>query len=141
MNLLPATLDDLLEGASGSERRPDLEWSIAEYLCHVADNLRIWAERLVGARLGSTNLIGSYDQDELARARNYSAIPLAAALWNLRLGEAVWASEVNQALIDSSTLAHPEMGTLDASDVVAMTAHDSLHHLEDIRTILAHSRS
>ena len=43
----------LLAGADGHERHPDLSWSAVAYVCHVADNLRIWAERLAGLALGA----------------------------------------------------------------------------------------
>jgi len=38
----------LLAGANGTERHSDLSWSVGSYVCHVGDNLRIWAERLAG---------------------------------------------------------------------------------------------
>src|SRR6185369_3410867 len=34
-----------LSEATGTERHPDLSWTPTAYVCHVTDNLRIWAER------------------------------------------------------------------------------------------------
>lgn len=45
-------LPAILEGRTGSERHPDLAWSVGAYVCHINDNLRIWAERLVAFALG-----------------------------------------------------------------------------------------
>ena len=42
---VPAAYRVLLTDRSGHERDPGLGWSVAEYVSHVADNLRIWAER------------------------------------------------------------------------------------------------
>jgi len=46
--VLPAAFAEALSGASGNERHPDLTWSTSAYVSHVADNLRIWTERLMG---------------------------------------------------------------------------------------------
>ncbi len=134
---MPGQLGELLDSARGDERRDGLAWSAAEYVSHVADNLRIWAERLVGARRGPSRLIGPYDQDDLARARNYPAIPLSAALWSLGEGVRQWSVEIRRAFDEQTVLDHPEAGQLEPIDVLVMTAHDALHHVVDIRGILS----
>lgn len=48
----------------------------------VADNLRIWAERLAGSAAGA-KAVGAYDDNLLAAARFYSDVPLSAALWSI----------------------------------------------------------
>jgi hypothetical protein len=48
---------ELLAGTDGRARHPDLEWYAGAYVCHVADNLRIWAERLAGAALGDATAV------------------------------------------------------------------------------------
>lgn len=35
-------LSRLLHSAAGAEQHPELAWSVGDYVCHVADNLRIW---------------------------------------------------------------------------------------------------
>jgi len=49
---VPVRYVALLANTDGSQRHPDLDWSAVAYVCHVTDNLRIWAERLAGAALG-----------------------------------------------------------------------------------------
>ena len=57
-----------------AQRLPDLAWPAVAYVCHVSDNLRIWAERLAGLAAGDTHPVPPYDQDLLARARSYDEI-------------------------------------------------------------------
>jgi hypothetical protein len=52
---------ELLAGTDSRARRHDLEWNAAGYVCHVTDNLRIWAERLVGAAGGDEMAVPGYD--------------------------------------------------------------------------------
>ena len=49
---MPGILRALIADRDTSKRHPDLSWSVLEYVCHVADNLRISAERLVGVAAG-----------------------------------------------------------------------------------------
>lgn len=87
---LPAKFSDFLEGRRGDERHPELGWTSAGYVSHVTDNLRTWAERLAGARLGGAVHVPGYDPDLLAQARCYNEISSAAALWSLRGAVAAW---------------------------------------------------
>jgi len=45
---IPSGYAALLQGRDGTQRHPDLEWTAGAYVCHVTDNLRIWAERVAG---------------------------------------------------------------------------------------------
>jgi pimeloyl-ACP methyl ester carboxylesterase len=129
---LPARGRTLLTGRSGRERHPDLGWTASGYVCHVVDNLRIWAERLAAAAAGSDRPIGPYDSDLLAAARAYDAVPVAGALWSLARAAADWATAVAAARDAGVELWHPERGTLSVGDVVRSNAHDCWHHLWDI---------
>ena len=51
----PRRYAELLDGADGNARHPALTWSAKAYVCHVADNLRNWAERIVNASSGGTD--------------------------------------------------------------------------------------
>ena len=66
---LPERLTALLDGRSGDETFPGATWSAKAYVFHVADNLRIFAERLEGVAAGASMSLASYDQDELARTQ------------------------------------------------------------------------
>jgi hypothetical protein len=133
---MPRSLSELLAGRSGSERCPELAWSVSSYVCHIGDNLRIWAERLVGVVEGASPLVGSYDEQALSEARNYATVPLAAALWSLARSADDWLMAVERSRERGVRLVHPERGALDLSDVVVANAHDAHHHQWDIGRIL-----
>ncbi len=72
---VPVRYAELLADTDGSQRHPDLHWTAGAYVCHVTDNLRIWAERLAGAALGGSQQVPGYDENLLARARAYERVP------------------------------------------------------------------
>jgi hypothetical protein len=79
----------LLDGRNASLKHPDLAWTAGAYVCHVTDNLRTWAERLVAAAVGGgTPSVPGYDEVLLGRARVYNQVPVAGALWSLCLAAA-----------------------------------------------------
>jgi DinB superfamily len=137
MSEAAADYEVLLDEATGAEQHADASWPVAAYVSHVADNLRIWTERLRGIELGASVVVGQYDQDALARARNYANIPLQSALWSLRLSVAEWRRAVDGASKVGTIMIHPERGELALRDVVTSTTHDAHHHLWDIRRALA----
>lgn len=133
---VPARYGRLAEGRRGNERHPDLAWNVAAYVSHVTDNLRNWAERLVGACLTDVRTVPGYDPDLLARARGYNEISLAGALWSLRGAAGAWAESVFLALEDGTVLEHAGRGPQRAEDVARNNAHDAVHHAWDIQRIL-----
>ncbi len=140
---LPVTYGRALGRASGRECHPDLAWSVTAYVCHVADNLRIWAERLQGVLLGTTVHVEAYDENRLAEVRGYDRIDLAAARWSLRQSSADWTTVVRRAFEVAASgrpirLHHSERGQLAILEVVRSNAHDATHHRWDIERIVAH---
>ncbi len=133
---LPEVYGRILAGATGAERHPDLSWSTGEYVCHVADNLRIWAERLMGADGGGPALVVAYDENELARARNYASIALSAARWSLERAVADWGQAVGGSDVAGILLVHPDRGGQTLTDVAVSNAHDAEHHRWDIERSL-----
>lgn len=129
---VPARYAEVLAGRDGSQRHPDLSWSAGAYVCHVADNLRIWAERLAALALGATGPVAPYDENDLARARAYHAIPIEGALWSLGRAAADWTEAMAMAHERGVVLVHPERGEQDVLDVARMNAHDAHHHQWDI---------
>ncbi|MET0801758.1 MAG: hypothetical protein ABWZ53_11395 [Actinomycetota bacterium] len=128
-----------LRGHDGSERHPDLSWSAGAYVCHVTDNLRIWAERLAGSVLGATGEVASYDNDLLARARAYEEVPIQASLWSLRRASDDWMEAFRLAVLKEVVLLHPDRGEQSTLDVARSNAHDTHHHEWDIRRSLNHA--
>lgn len=129
---VPVSYRTALATASGQERHSEQAWSVTDYVCHVADNLRIWAERLGGVASGAPREVAPYDQDALAAARRYDEVALQAALWSLGRGVADWQLAIAQAIENRVTLVHSERGELTVLDVVRSNAHDCFHHLWDV---------
>jgi hypothetical protein len=134
---IPAIYAARLEGATGKETCPELAWSASEYVSHVADNLRIWSERLAGARLSGESYVTGYDNDLLGVARRYDAINIDAALWSLDWADREWSESVRMALIACTELHHSDRGRQSAENVARNNAHDASHHLWDIGRIIS----
>jgi hypothetical protein len=132
---VPEQFSALLADASGTELHPDLSWSVGSYVCHVADNLRIWAERLVGSAAG-VKVVTPYDENLLAAARSYADVPLAAALWSLGRARGDWQAGVSEASREGILFLHAERGEMSLEDVARAIAHDAFHHAWDIRRSL-----
>ena len=129
----PQAYADILAGSDGSQRHPDLAWSAKAYVFHIADNLRIWAERVAASKAGSDRPIARYDDNLLAAARGYEQMPLEAAMWTLSTSVDTWMGIVSPALALDLTLDHSERGLLHIGDVVRSNCHDVVHHQWDIR--------
>ena len=131
---LPTTFAALLKGHDGSERFENAPWSATSYIYHVADNLKIWAERLADIGLDGTGNVVAYDQDALAKSRGYDSLPLRAALWTLDRATADWRAARSLAASKfGAVLHHPEMGDQSLDEVVLQVAHDAAHHVFDVR--------
>jgi hypothetical protein len=123
----------------GSTRHPDLEWSLSAYVSHIADNLRVFAERIAGIALGAPASVPPYDQDELARVRGYDQISIEGALWSLDHSVTLWHEAVSMALDGANgrftpfTMEHPERGPQSLLDVVRDVTHDFSHHFWDVQ--------
>jgi hypothetical protein len=120
-----------LAGRDGTGRSPDLDWDAREYVWHVADNLRIWAERLSALTPGGTLDVVPYDQDDLAGVRGYRNMPLVAALWSVGRSAAIWGA-LWPTVPPDGRLLHPESGAMDRRQVLVQVTHDTAHHLVDV---------
>ena len=138
---LSPRLAEATERACGFERRSSGGWSVTEYVCHVGDNLRQWAERVQSARLAHQFEVAGYDPDALAKARGYAALPLAAAAWSTGLAAAAWVSVLSPALAEGVELQHATRGLQRAEDIARNNCHDAYHHVWDIVEILKASLS
>jgi hypothetical protein len=129
---LPDRFDTLLDGRTGDEVFPGATWSAKAYVFHVADNLRIFAERLEGVAAGASTTLASYDQDGLAVARRYEQMSVESALWSVRRAATEWASATRYALTQPTEFLHEERGLLTAAEVTRGPAHDAFHHCLDV---------
>lgn len=134
---VPERYSTLLEGQDGSVRHPDLTWSVGAYVCHVADNLRIYAERMWSSMEANPVNLAAYDQDDLASTRGYQHIPVKTALWSLSHSAPMWREAFEAAVGREPTFNHPERGLQTLSDLVQSNCHDAMHHEWDIRRSLS----
>ncbi len=102
----------------------------------MADNLRLWAERVAGALHDRDRRVGGYDPDELAAARRYDQASLAAARWSLEQSVASWVQVLTAAVAAELVVGHVTRGDQSAQDIALNNAHDAHHHLWDIERSL-----
>ena len=136
---VPGRFAAVLVTAPEPLRHPDLGWSTAAYVRHVADNLEMWAYRLDAARLDGRRAAAGYDPDRLADAKDYAHATVGASLLALRRAVPGWTDAVEAALAAGVVLEHATRGPQRAADVARNNAHDALHHLHDVRRIVEHA--
>jgi hypothetical protein len=136
MRDIPDSIDELVKGARGTERLPDLGWNVSAYVAHMTDNTRIWSERLIAVARGADARIVPYDPDLLAESRRYNEVALEGARWSLRIAVAAWLDAVAEAKLAEVVVLHSERGAMEVFDVVASNAHDAFHHRWDVTRIL-----
>ena len=136
MRDIPDSIDELVKGAKGTERLPDLGWNVSGYIAHMTDNTRIWSERLIAVARGADARVVPYDPDLLAESRRYNEVALEGARWSLRIAVGAWLDAVAEAKLAEVVVRHSERGAMDLFDVVASNAHDAYHHRWDMTRIL-----
>jgi hypothetical protein len=136
LSSLPESIDDLVAGATGTERLPELGWNVSAYIAHMTDNTRIWAERMIAVARGADAHVVLYDPDLLAEARRYNEVALSGARWSLRVAIEGWLPAAEESEAAGVVMLHSERGATEFSDVVAANAHDSYHDRWDLRRIL-----
>ena len=137
MAAVPVRFRDAVGPSDGTSVGTGLTWSVTAYVCHVADNLRIFAERLVGVARGGGLQIAAYDQDDLAAVRHYDDVAVQGALWSLERAVSDWLAAVELARSADVVFDHPQRGSYTWADVVSSNLHDAVHHEFDIRRALA----
>jgi hypothetical protein len=136
MRDVPDVVEQLVSGATGTERLSELGWNVCGYIAHMTDNTRIWAERLVAVARGADPHVVPYDPDLLGEARHYNEVALQGATWSLCIAVTNWLSAVEEADPAGVVMLHSERGAMELSDVVASNAHDAFHHRWDLARIL-----
>lgn len=136
MSRMPARFRDAVGSSDGTAVGVGLTWSVTGYVCHVADNLRIFAERMVGVARGGAPRVAAYNQDNLAEVRKYDSVAVQGALWSLERAASDWVDAVEVARVAEVVFEHPQRGRYTWVDVVSSNLHDAVHHEFDIRRTL-----
>ncbi len=80
LDIYPALLADCTEEQARAARGGDEGWSVIEVMCHLRDAEEVSLSRMRAMRDNDNPPIAGYDQDALARERNYAASNLHDAL-------------------------------------------------------------
>ena len=134
----PQQYAGLIGEGDGRDRHPDLEWTSGGYVCHVADSLRVWAERIANVALGDDGHVAEYDQERLGIARSYGSVGVKGALWSLNRAVGDWRAALELADGGEFVMMHPELGAMTMLDVILIRAHDVHHHAFDVRRSTEH---
>ena len=130
----PETLTRLLTGLSDAQVRSakggDENWSIVEVVCHLRDAEEFFLMRMQTMRDRDNPLIVGYDQEALARERNYKTADLPTAL-------AAFRALRQQSITEFSKLSaeqwqrpgrHSELGQITIfAQAIHHACHDSIH--------------
>ncbi|TFD50742.1 hypothetical protein E3T43_18080 [Cryobacterium sp. Hh7] len=131
----PDAMDQQARSLHGPWRLNPQSWSVTEYVCHVSDSLRTWAERMIGVVVTGTTDVDSFSPDELATARRYGASTLTGALWGLRKASQEWVEAFSSVRDPHSILIHRVRGPQSILEIARGNEHDALHHLWDLSRI------
>jgi hypothetical protein len=140
----PETLAGLLKGVIEAQARAakggDEDWSVVEVVCHLRDADETSLQRVEAMRDQDEPLIAGYDQEALARARDYKLANLQSAL-----GEFI---AIRQRLVATFTALtpeqwecagrHNEFGRITIfSHAVHKATHDAVHCAQIARQLNA----
>jgi hypothetical protein len=123
---------------AGTARAPSVNeggWSADEYLWHVVDVLRFGTDRLWTLSVDPTSGIPGWDQDAMARVRNYAKLSITVGLKALDRAAKGWVEAAEDAPSDAH-VEHPVLGRLTALDSIRRNAHEVVHHAWDIEQLV-----
>lgn len=133
----PDRFAQLVAGRDLAARSPGCAWAACAYIWHVADNFRVWAERIIALATTGDNTVVTYDPSALGAARGYESLPASAALWSLSRAVDDWHSALAIAQpMPGLVLRHPVAGVLTLVDVRRQLAHEVEHHAWDVTRAL-----
>ena len=130
----PETLNGLLDGISDgrarSARGGDENWSVAEVICHLRDAEEFFIKRYQAMRDQDNPLIVGYDQEALARDRNYKTADFQAAQVSFSTFREQTISELSK--LDPNQWQRPgqhnELGQITIfAQALHHAAHDAIH--------------
>jgi hypothetical protein len=140
LRALPSQIEELVQGLSEDALRwrpSPSEWSIKEVCCHLRDFSEIGGERIHHMLSEEEPFLPGYDQEALARERDYQSESMPLVLTALRaysgglayllenLGEEEWQRKGR----------HEERGPISVAQYGQLLADHAREHLEQIKTL------
>jgi hypothetical protein len=140
MQLLYGVTQEQAQAARGG----DEQWTIVEVICHLRDNEQFRLERIRLMRAQDNPHIAAYDQEELAKERNYAAD-------DLRTGFGAFLRYRYDVIAEFESLSppewertgqHQEQGIITIGDqLVRAVTHDTIHAAQIARQLAVIPRS
>jgi hypothetical protein len=121
----------LVSGRDGMAPAADGGWNATAYLWHLTDMARGWSERWAQLAAEPGGQLVPWDPDVLAGARNYQALPTAAATWALPSATEAFIG-LTEGLDPATPFRHGDWGPGDVADAVRWVAHEFEHHRADV---------
>ncbi len=137
---VPDLIDEIIDGRSDDElgRRPSPdEWSVLEVCCHLRDYAEIEGERVRRLVEEDEPALASYDQEALARGRDYQGDDI----WRVRTAlRAFWGGLAYQ--LEGLTEeqweragSHPEIGRVTVRSRAERQAAHAQEHLSQLKAL------
>lgn len=140
----PETLTGLLAGVSEAQARAarggDEDWSVVEVICHLRDAEETSLQRVEAMRDQDVPLIAGYDQEALARERNYKSADLDSALAGFITFRQRLVATFSALTPEQWERAgqHNELGRITIfSHAVHKVSHDAIHCAQIARQLVA----
>jgi hypothetical protein len=138
----PETLAGLLAGISETKARAatggDENWSVVEVVCHLRDAEEFFINRMRSMRDQDNPAIIGYDQEALARQRNYRSANLHKALADFITFRQQTVREFTELTPDQWQRPgqHNELGQITIfTQAIHHTAHDAIHYAQIARQL------
>ena len=130
----PETLIGLLEGIgtdqAHSARGGDENWSVVEVACHLRDAEEFFLKRFQAMRDQDNPVITGYDQEALAKLRNYQDADIQTALASFNAFRRQVISELSKLTPEQwqRTGQHSELGQITIfAQTIHHVTHDAIH--------------
>jgi hypothetical protein len=138
--LFPDRASELVGGAGDEAlRRPSPEiWSPNEYVWHLVDIFRMFAEWLHMTRVLDLPTHAPLDSDQMAAVRGYSDRPVRTGLWALRNAIELFVQEAAKA-DPARMVTYKGWRDVTAREVIGFATHEVAHHTHDLERQLSPS--
>ncbi len=140
LRALPGQIEELVQGLSEDALRwrpSPHEWSIKEACCHLRDFSEIAGERIRLMLSEDDPFLPSYDQEALARERDYQneSMPLVLTALRAFSGGLAYLLENLGEEEQQRTGRHEERGPMSIAQYAQLLAEHAREHLEQIKAL------